>query len=77
MVNPMQLLKDGELLDRITYDRDILGGKPIIKGTRISVSLILNLLAHGLSTEDVLAEHPHLQLEDILAAIRIYSCNQP
>ena len=76
MVNPMQLLKDGELLDRITYDRDILGGKPIIKGTRISVSLILNLLAHGLSTEDVLAEYPHLQLEDILPLV-IYFCNQP
>ena len=47
----------------------ILGGKPIIKGTRISVEFILELLSSGMSTSDVLKEYPHLKREDVLAAL--------
>jgi uncharacterized protein (DUF433 family) len=57
------------VLDRITYDLAILGGKPVIKGTRISVQFILELLAAEMSIDEILAEYPHLTREDVLAAI--------
>lgn len=55
--------------ERITVDPDILVGKPIIKGTRISVELILDRLADGWSMDDILASYPHISREDVLAAI--------
>jgi uncharacterized protein (DUF433 family) len=55
--------------DRITVDPDILVGKPIIKGTRISVELILNRLADGWTMEDILTSYPHITREDVLAAL--------
>jgi len=55
--------------ERIILDKEILNGKPIIKGTRISVEFILELLSSGMRTEDILKEYPHLKKEDILAAI--------
>ena len=54
---------------RITFDKGILGGKPIIRGTRIPVSLILSLLADGMTADEILREYPHLKKEDLLAAI--------
>jgi len=57
------------LLDRINIDPAICHGKPCIKGHRIWVSLILDFLASGASIEDLLAEYPDLQREDILACI--------
>lgn len=54
---------------RITIDPKILGGKPVIKGTRISVEFILELLSSGMSTSDILKEYPHLKKEDILATL--------
>lgn len=54
---------------RIVFDNNILGGKPIIKGTRISVELILKLLSGGMTTGEILDDYPHLKKEDILAAI--------
>jgi len=57
------------LLDRISINPQICGGKPCIKGTRIWVSLILDLLASGMSETELLAEYPGLMREDILAAI--------
>ena len=57
------------MMDRITYDPAILGGKPTIKGTRISVQFILELLAAEMSIDEILAEYPHLNREDVLAAI--------
>lgn len=55
--------------DRIAYNPRILGGKPIIKGTRIPVELILKILAQGTVYEEILQEYPDLKREDILAAI--------
>ena len=55
--------------DRITADTDILVGKPIIKGTRISVELILGWLANGWSFEQILEAYPRITREDILAAL--------
>ena len=57
------------LLDRISIDPAVCGGKPCIKGTRIWVSLVLDLLAAGMSESDVRNEYPALKREDILAAI--------
>ena len=57
------------LLDRIRIDPEICGGKPCIRGTRIWVSLILDLLAGGMSEDELRTEYPGLQHEDVLAAI--------
>jgi uncharacterized protein (DUF433 family) len=57
------------LLDRIAIDPRICGGKPCVRGTRIWVSLILNLLADGMTEGELLIEYPQLVHEDVLAAI--------
>jgi uncharacterized protein (DUF433 family) len=57
------------LLDRISIDPAVCHGKPCIKGHRIWVTLILDFLASGTSVEELLAEYPDLQKEDILACI--------
>ena len=57
------------LLQRIRIDPHICFGKPCIRGTRIWVSLILDLLATGATPADVISDYPHLTHEDILAAI--------
>jgi uncharacterized protein (DUF433 family) len=54
---------------RIEISRDICHGKPCIKGTRIMVSNILNLLAHGANTEEVLQAYPQLTRDDVFAAL--------
>ncbi len=55
--------------ERITADPKILVGKPIIKGTRISVEFVLDLLARGWTPEQILKEYDHLTLEDIRACL--------
>jgi uncharacterized protein (DUF433 family) len=57
------------LLDRITIDPAICHGKPTIRGLRYPVETILELLASGMSTDDVLADYPDLERDDILAAL--------
>ena len=54
---------------RIVVDPEILVGKPIIKGTRISVEFVVDLLARGWTTEQVLKEYDHLKPEDIRACL--------
>ena len=58
-----------DLLGRITATPEIFGGKPIVRGMRISVELILGLLAQGESPEVILADYPDLVPEDIRACI--------
>jgi len=58
-----------ELLKRITANPQIFGGKPIIRGMRISVELVLSLLAQGETAEDVLADYPDLTREDLQACL--------
>ncbi len=62
-------MKDEELLERIAINPKIMVGKPVIKGTRLTVEHILNLLAHGSSTADIIGEYKHLTPEDIQACI--------
>jgi len=58
------------VFDRITSDPVILGGKPCIKGTRISVEFILELVAAGGARDDILKAYPHLTAADIEQALR-------
>jgi uncharacterized protein (DUF433 family) len=58
-----------ELLQRISIDPAVCGGKPCIRGHRIWVSLILDFLATGSSAEEILEEYPQLTLEDIRACV--------
>ncbi|MFW6075619.1 MAG: DUF433 domain-containing protein [Chloroflexota bacterium] len=59
--------------DRIVIDPAILAGKPVIAGTRIPVSLILNLLGHGYSFERIIEAYPNLTKADIGAAVSFAS----
>lgn len=56
-------------LARITFDKDVLTGKPIIRGMRISVEMILELLARGATVEEILEDYPQLEVADIQAAL--------
>jgi uncharacterized protein (DUF433 family) len=58
-----------ELLNRISVNPRVCFGKPCVKGTRIWVSLLLDMLADGMPIEDILKEYPQLKREDILAAM--------
>ena len=60
-----------KLLERIEINPQILAGKPVIKGTRISVELILRMLSQGISVEEILEEYPHLTEEDVKAALSL------
>ena len=63
---------DGEIdvFSRIASDPSVLAGKPCIRGTRISVEFILELIASGASRDDILRAYPHLAPEDIEEAVR-------
>lgn len=56
--------------DRITFDPHVMGGKACIRGLRVTVSLVVNLVANGMSTEQILAEYPYLEAEDIRQSLR-------
>ncbi|WP_319421581.1 DUF433 domain-containing protein [Pleurocapsa sp. FMAR1] len=52
-------------VDRITFDPKIMAGQACIRGMRVPVSLVLNLLTNGKTTEDIIADYPYLEVEDI------------
>ena len=58
-----------ELLQRITFDKEILAGKPLIRGMRISVDLILELLTKGVTRQEILEDYPQLEPDDLQAAL--------
>ncbi len=60
-------MSDQQLLDRIIINQKIMVGKPVIRGTRLTVEFILNLLAHGATPEEVMSEYQGLTREDIQA----------
>ena len=62
-----------DLADRITVDPDQCRGRPCIRNMRIRVQDVLDLLANGLTSDQVLEELPDLEMEDILAALRFAS----
>jgi uncharacterized protein (DUF433 family) len=57
------------LLDRVTFDPLVMGGKPCIRGTRVTVGTIVGLIASGTSTEEILRDYPYIQADDIHAAL--------
>ena len=61
------MTNDKKLLERIVLNPNIMVGKPVIRGTRLTVDFILNLLAHGASEKDILSEYKGLTTEDIQA----------
>ncbi|MGF7081737.1 DUF433 domain-containing protein [Mucilaginibacter sp. UYCu711] len=56
-------------LERITLNPNVMGGKPCIRGLRVTVGTIIGLLASGQTNEDILKMYPYLQAEDIIAAL--------
>ncbi len=61
------MIPNPELLKRITARPEVFGGKPIIRDMRISVELILSLMAQGVTTKAILADYPELEPDDIRA----------
>lgn len=55
--------------DRITFDPGVMGGRACIRGMRISVSLVVNLVANGMTTSEIIDAYPYLELEDIRQAL--------
>jgi uncharacterized protein (DUF433 family) len=62
-------MKDEQFLERIVLNPKVMVGKPIIRGTRLTVEYILNLLAHGTTAEEILVEYEGLTQEDIQACL--------
>ncbi len=62
-------MSDEQLLSRIALSPDVMVGKPVIKGTRLTVELILGMLGHGATAEEILQEYTGLTLEDVLACL--------
>ena len=62
-------MTDKKLLERITMNPKVMIGKPVIKGTRLTIEFILNLMAHGATVQDIIGEYKGLKQEDIQACI--------
>jgi len=58
-------MDENKLLNRIVIDPKVMVGKPVVKGTRLTVQHILGLMAHGMSVQEVLQEYPSLTRDDI------------
>jgi uncharacterized protein (DUF433 family) len=57
------------MFDRITFDAQVLGGRACIRGMRIPVSLLVGQMAHGVTFEEILADYPDIQREDLEQAL--------
>ena len=61
------------MFDRITFDPAVMGGRACIRGMRMTGALVVNLVANGMSTEDIIREYPELEAEDIRQALQYAS----
>lgn len=61
--------KDSALLERITTNPQVKVGKPVIRGTRLTVDFIIGLLGHGMTVEEILEEYSHITREDVYACL--------
>ena len=57
-------------INRITFDPNMMGGRACIRGMRITVSLIINLVANGMSIDEIIAAYPYLEPEDIRQSLQ-------
>ena len=71
-----EILRDDQLLERITRNPAVMVGKPVIRGTRIPVDLLVRLVAQGIPEAEILAQYARLQPEDIQAAL-LYAAHNP
>jgi uncharacterized protein (DUF433 family) len=55
--------------DRITFDPGVMGGRACIRGLRVTVSLVVNLVANGMTTDEILEAYPYLEAEDVQQAL--------
>ncbi|MGB3571124.1 MAG: DUF433 domain-containing protein [Phormidesmis sp.] len=58
------------MFERITFDPEVMGGRACVRGIRVTVSLVLSLLANKMSAEEILAAYPYLEEEDISACLQ-------
>ncbi|MBS0222543.1 MAG: DUF433 domain-containing protein [Proteobacteria bacterium] len=58
------------MFERITFDANVMGGRACIRGTRISVSVIVSQLAYGSTVEEITREYPDLEHEDVMQALQ-------
>jgi uncharacterized protein (DUF433 family) len=65
----IRVMSDKELLDRIVIDPAVMVGKPVIRGTRLTVEFILGLLAHGQTIDQITAEYEGISDEDVRACL--------
>lgn len=70
-------MNEEELRRRITVDPEVCGGRPCLRGMRVRVKDILDLLAAGVSREEILADYPYIEDEDIMAALLYYGVHPP
>jgi len=61
------------MFDRITFDPTVMGGRACLRGMRMTVALVVNLVANGMSTEEIIREYPELEPEDIRQALQYAS----
>jgi len=61
------------MFDRITFDPAVMGGRACVRGMRITVALVVNLVANGMSAEDIIREYPDLEREDIRQSLQYAS----
>jgi uncharacterized protein (DUF433 family) len=61
---------DAEHFDRITQDPAVMGGKPCIRGMRVTVGMIVGQSGAGVSIEELLSDYPYIELEDVMQALR-------
>jgi uncharacterized protein (DUF433 family) len=61
------------MFDRITFDPIVMGGRACVRGMRITVALVVNLVANGMSAEDITREYPDLEREDIRQSLQYAS----
>ena len=64
------------MFDRITFDPQIMGGRACIRGMRITVSLVLSLVANGMKEAEIIEAYPYLEVEDIQACF-LFATNSP
>jgi uncharacterized protein (DUF433 family) len=70
VINKEAVDQEVVMFERITFDSAVMGGRACLRGMRVTVSLVLSLLANQMSVENILADYPYLEKEDILACLQ-------
>jgi uncharacterized protein (DUF433 family) len=65
----MAAVKEFQMLDRSTFENEVMAGRACIRGMRMPVSLLVNLVANGMTTEQIVAEYPDLEADDVRQAL--------